>query len=95
MFLIELLFLILLLKFFEEIGLKGSCLFFGVLHVVNAISYSMGLIGIFSHFVYGLLVGVVAYFMAKFFLFVIRVLGGIGSIIVTLFFILCLLAIIL
>lgn len=90
----ELLFVYLLMRFIEEIGIKGSCLFYMVLNVINAAVTTGTLMSILSAALYGLVYGVIAYFVAKFFLFLIRVLGTLGMFIVGLLFVLALLGII-
>lgn len=92
--LIEFIFMILLLRFFEEIGLKGSCIAFAILHVLNAICISATLPVLISSFVSGIIAGALAYLIAKFLLFIIRIMGSIGMFIVIMLFVLLLFAII-
>ncbi len=83
--LIELLFIYLLMRFIEEIGLKGSCIFYMVLNVLNAaFTTTITISSIFWAALYGLIYGVIAYIAAKFFLFLIRVLGTLGVVLVIL-----------
>lgn len=77
--LIELLFVYLLMRFIEEIGLKGSCIFYMVLNVLNAaFTTTITVSSVLWAALYGLIYGVIAYLCAKFFLFLIRVLGTLG-----------------
>lgn len=94
MWLIELAFLFLIMRFIEEIGLGGSCILFAILHVLGAAATAASLSVLVSEFIIGIVAGVFAYFVAKFFLFLIRVLGGIGKVLIGLFFVLAILAII-
>ncbi len=86
--LIQVLFLIVLMKFIAEIGLSGSCTAFAILYVINAAVTSFTLMGIFTALILGIIAGAIAYVLAKFFLF----LGKIGSIIVGVLFILAIFA---
>ena len=70
---------------FEEIGLKGSCIFYMVLNVLNAaFTTTITISSILWAALYGLIYGVIAYIAAKFFLFLIRVLGTLGVVLVIL-----------
>jgi hypothetical protein len=93
--LIELVLLIVVMRFIEEIGLWGSCVCFAVLQVINAAILQATFSALFSAFINGIIMGFLAYLLAKFFLFLIRVLGTIGSFLIGLFFILAFLAIVL
>ena len=77
--LIELLLVYLLMRFIEEIGLKGSCIFYMVLNVIGAlVASTVTVASVLWAAFYGLIYGVIAYIAAKFFLFLIRVLGTLG-----------------
>ena len=77
--LIELLFVYLLMRFIEEIGLKGSCIFYMVLNVIGAlVASTVTIASVLWAAFYWLIYGVIAYIAAKFFLFLIRVFGTLG-----------------
>ncbi len=92
--LIEFIFMILLLSFFAEIGLKGSCIAFAILYVIDAVIHFATLPFLISSFISGIIAGAIAYFIAKFLLFIIKVMGTIGVFIVIVLFILMFFAII-
>lgn len=92
--LIELILWVVVMRFFAEIGLWGSCIACAILHVIDAILVSATFSGIVTAFITGIIAGLFVYLMAKLGLFLIKVLGSIGSFLVGLFFVLALLAII-
>lgn len=94
MLLIEFIFMILLLKFFEEIGLKGSCIVFAILYVIDAITRFATLPYLILALISGIIAGGLAYLLAKFLLFIIRIMGSLGMFIVIALFILMFFAII-
>lgn len=92
--LIELLFVYILMRFIEEIGISGSMLFYAVINTISAVMTSgFGVGTVLSAAFYGALYGVCAFLIAKIFLFLIRVLGAVGTFIVGLLFVLALLGI--
>lgn len=90
MWLIQVIILIILMKFIAEIGLSGSCTIFAVLYVIDAAVTSFTLTGILTAVITGIIAGAIAYFLAKFFLF----LGEIGSFLVGILLVLAILALI-
>ncbi len=94
MWLIQVLLIILIMRFIEEIGMGGSCLLFGIVHVIAALFGSITFLGLIMAFITGVIYGFFAYIIAKIFLFIIDILGAIGTVIVGAIFILVILAII-
>ena len=93
--LIELLFVYILMRFIEEIGISGSMLFYAILNVISAVIASgFGVGTVLSAALSGALYGVCAFLIAKLFLFLIRVLGALGTIIVGALFVLAFLSIV-
>lgn len=90
MWLIQVIILIILMKFIAEIGLSGACTIFAVLYVIDAAVTSFTLSSIITAVIAGIIAGTIAYILAKFFLF----LGRIGSFLVGILFILAILALI-
>lgn len=88
--LIQVIILIVLMKFIAEIGLSGSCTIFAVLYVIDAVMTSFTLAGVITALISGVIAGAVAYFLAKLFL----LLGRLGSFIVGILFVLAVLALI-
>ncbi len=86
--LIQVIILIVLMKFIAEIGLSGSCTIFAVLYVIDAVITSFTLTGIITAVISGVIAGAIAYVIAKFFLF----LGRIGSFLVGILFVLAILS---
>ncbi len=86
--LIHVILLFIIMKFIAEIGLSGSCTIFALLYVIEAAVVSFSLGSIVTALIGGIVAGAIAYFLAKFFLF----LGEIGSAIVGILFIIVLLA---
>lgn len=93
--LIELFFVIVIMKFIESIGFGKCCLMYGVFSALGALINGLGLLGICSNFISGLISGAVAYIMAKIFLFLIDVLGSLAYLLIIALFVLALVAIIL
>ena len=94
-FVIEILFVFVIMKCIESIGFVNCCLIYAVFSAISATLTGLGLGAIISAFLSGLLSGAIAFLMAKFFLFLIRVLGGLAYIIIIAIVILLLLAVIL
>lgn len=92
---IELFLWIIVMKFFEEIGLWGTCIACAILHVINAAVVSATFGALFSAFISGIITGFFVYLMAKFGLFLIRIFGTIGFFLIGLIFVLAFIAIIL
>ena len=94
MWFIQLLLVILIMRFIEEIGIKGSCILFVILQVLSIIFGSFTLWGLVIAIISGIIYGFFAYIIAKIFLFIIDILGTMGTVIVGAIFILAILAII-
>ena len=62
---LEILLTLALLWFIDSIGLKGSCLIMGAAYTIYAICLRMTFVGILSSLLYGVILGVIAYFVAK------------------------------
>lgn len=93
--LLELIFWIIVMYFIDGIGIVGSCICCTILNLVNSIYMRGSLSGVFEAIVCGVVSGVIVYFMAKFGLFIINILGAIGTVLIGAIFVLLLLAIIL
>lgn len=93
--LLELIFWIIVMRFIGVIGITGTCMFCIVLNLFNAFYTRVSFMGLVEALVSGLITGVVIYIMAKFGLFIINLLGALGSILIGAVFILLLLAILL
>ncbi|MBO5478076.1 MAG: hypothetical protein J6A15_10070 [Clostridia bacterium] len=91
---LELIFIVVLMKCIEDMGFVKSCVTFGVIYAVVQLFTAFSLFLILSSFISGLIMGAVAFVCAKIFLFLIDVLGALGKFLVGLILILALLAII-
>ena len=90
---LELIFIIVIMKWVEELGFVKSCVTFGVINTVVQLFTSFSLFAALSAFVSGLIMGAVAFIWAKIFLFLIDVLGALGKFLVVLILVAALLAI--
>ena len=90
----ELIIWLVVMRFIEEIGFWGTCGVCVLLHVFSAAVTTVTLSTLFNALVSGFVAGIMVYLFAKIGLFLIRVLGSLGSILIGLVFILALLAII-
>ncbi len=93
--LIELFFVIVIMRFIESIGFGRCCLIYGVFSALGSLLNGFGILSICSAFIGGLISGAVAYIMAKIFLFLIDLLGSLAYFLIVALFILVLIAIIL
>ena len=91
---LELIFIIVIMKFVEELGFVKSCVTFGVINTVVQLFASFNLFAAVSAFISGLVMGAVAFICAKIFLFLIDVLGALGKFLVVLILIAAFVAII-
>lgn len=94
-FIIEVLFVFVIMKCIEDMGLVNCCLIYGIFSAISATLTGLGLGAILAAFLSGIVSGVVAFLMAKFFLFLIRVLGGLAYILIIAIIVLLIVAIIL
>lgn len=94
MWIIQIILIILIMKFIEEIGIWGSCILFGVLHVIGALFGTITFGGLIMAFITGVVYGFFAFLIAKVLLIVIDVLGSVGAALIGLIVILAILAII-
>lgn len=90
---LELIFIIVIMKWVEEMGFVKSCVSFGVINTVVQLFTSFNLFLALSAFISGLIMGAIAFVCAKVFLFMIDVLGALGKFLVVLILIVALLAI--
>lgn len=90
---LELIFIIVIMKFVEELGFVKSCVSFGVIYTVVQFFSSFNLFSAISAFISGLIMGAIAFICAKIFLFMIDVLGALGKFLVVLILVVALLAI--
>lgn len=92
---IEVLFVFVIMKCIESMGLVNCCLIYGIFSAISATLTGLGLGAIIGAFLSGLVSGAIAFIMAKFFLFLIRILGGLAYILIIAIVVLLLVAIIL
>lgn len=71
-----------IMKFIASITLMMCCLALGIIAVAFAGIFSITLLPIFDIFIFGLILGAIAFLSAKFFLFLIKALGGIGKVMI-------------
>lgn len=83
-FVIFVLCVLFIMKFIASVTLMMSCLALGVIAVLLALIFPVAAVPIISIFIFGLVAGAIAYLAAKFFLFLIKVLGNIGKVIIVL-----------
>ncbi len=90
----ELIFTLIIMKFIDELGFFNSCLAFGVINVLYQLTINIAIVPIIYAFISGIILGGLAYIGAKIFLFIIDILGALGYFLVIAFFVLALIAII-
>lgn len=94
MWILEIIFIIVLMKCIEEIGFGNSCWIGGIVYAVTTLFTTFNIFAILSAFLSGLVMGALAYLSAKVFLFLIEVLGALGKFLVVLILVAALIAII-
>ncbi len=92
---LELVFMIILLKFITQIGFVNSCIIMAVICMVQNVITGFSVVGILTAGLHGLILGALAYFGAWVILTIIDVLGTIGYFMVGLIVLLAILAILL
>lgn len=92
---LEFIFVIILLKFITQIGFVNSCLIMAAICMIQNIFTGFSLTGILSAGIQGLILGAVAYVGAWVMLTIIDILGTIGYFIIGLIVVLAILAILL
>ncbi len=94
-FIIEVLFVFVIMKCIESIGFVNCCLLYGLFSAISSLLCGLGVGSFIASFFGGLLSGAIAFLMAKFFLFLIQVLGSLAYFLVIAIVIILIVAIIL
>lgn len=91
---LELIFIVVLMKCIEDLGFGKSCVTFGVIYAVVNFFTTFNIFSTLTAFLSGLVMGAIAFVCAKVLLFLIDVLGAFGKFLVVLILVLALIAII-
>ena len=83
-----------IMKFIASVTIMMSCLALGIIAVLLGLMFPVAAVPIISIFIFGLVAGAIAYLAAKFFLFLIKILGNIGKVIIALILIIAFLIIV-
>lgn len=75
---LDLIFIIFMIKFMQELGFVRAVFIFAVIVALVNFAMTMSISVLFSSFIWGLIYGAIGYLLAMFFVFIIGLLGSIG-----------------